>query len=94
MKTAIDSSVLFAIVNREAVGASWENSLAEAAHQGALLITPVVYAELAAGFSDVALLDLELCRLNIIYSPIEQPAAFAAGRIFRAYRQAGGRDCR
>lgn len=90
MKTAIDSSVLIAIVNGEAAGPSWETSLAEAARQGPLLITPVVYAELAAGFSDVALLDAELGRLNVVYSPIEQPAAFAAGQIFRAYRQAGG----
>jgi predicted nucleic acid-binding protein len=88
--TAVDSSVLIAIVNREANGPVWRLALLEAGTEGSLLVSPVVYAELAAGFSDVALLDAELGQLNILYSPIEKPAAFAAGRIFRAYRDAGG----
>ena len=90
MTTAVDSSVLLAIVNGETAGPAWESALAQAAGEGSLLISPVVYAELAAGFSDVALLDAELARLNIFYSPIEKPAAYAAGQIFRAYRRAGG----
>jgi predicted nucleic acid-binding protein len=88
--TAIDSSVLFAVIKGEADAPAWTSALVEAAAEGFLLISPIVYAELAAGFSDIALLDAELARLNILYSPIEQPAAFAAGQIFRTYRQAGG----
>jgi len=49
MTTAVDASVLFAIVKGEADGAAWQSALAAAAGEG-LLLSPIVYAELARAF--------------------------------------------
>jgi hypothetical protein len=90
MITAIDSSVLWAIIKKEENSEAWCEALLGAAAEGALIISPVAFAELAPSASNsVALMDF-LNRLSISYEPISCEAAFLAGETFKAYRKAGG----
>lgn len=90
MITAIDSSVLWAIVKKEEHFETWLEALLGAAAEGPLVISPVAFAELApSAGSEAALMDF-LQRLTISYDPISPEAAFLAGETFKAYRKAGG----
>ena len=90
MITAVDSSVLLAIMNQDGGWRAWERALEQAALQGQLVICEVAFAETSLPFPDVGS-QLEAFRhLQLDYDPILPEAAHLAGRIFRAYRQAGG----
>lgn len=90
MITALDSSVLWAIVNGEPGHESWLQVLFQAATEGPLIISPVAFAELAPSSRDEVELTAYLDRLAIAYSPITPAAAHLAGLTFKRYRQAGG----
>ena len=90
MITAIDSSVLWAIIKQEAGCQSWLELLLRAASEGPLIISPVVFAELAPSTEDAAELTGYLTALSIFYSPLTPEAAHLAGQTFKNYRQAGG----
>jgi predicted nucleic acid-binding protein len=90
MITAIDSSVLWAILKQEPGHAGWLQILQGAAADGPLILCPVAYAELAPSTADAGALDRFLARLAISYSPISETAAHLAGQTFKQYRLAGG----
>ena len=90
MTTALDSSVLWAIIKQEPGHEGWLQSLMHAASEGPLVISPVAFAELAPSTSDEAALTDYLARLAILYDPISPAAAHLAGRTFKRYRQSGG----
>ena len=90
MTTALDSSVLWCIIKREAGYERWVKTLISAASEGPLVISPVAFAELAPSTADEAELLEFLARLAITYEPISPAAAHAAGQSFKRYREAGG----
>jgi predicted nucleic acid-binding protein len=90
MITALDSSVLWAIIKREPGYEVWVQALLGAAAEGPLIISPVAFAELAPSTRDEAGLTFFLGRLSIAYDPISPASAYLAGQIFKRYRQAGG----
>jgi predicted nucleic acid-binding protein len=90
MRTAIDSSVLFSVLNREANGEAWLKRLVECRREGQLLVCDVVYAEISQAFISREETDDALLGLGILYDRIGEEAAFEAGRIFKRYRDAGG----
>ena len=90
MITAIDSSVLWAIVKIEPHHEKWIKILFQAATQGPLIISPVAFAELAASTSHESELTNFLTRLAITFDPISPAAAYLAGQTFKQYRLAGG----
>ena len=90
MTTALDSSVLWAIIRRESGHQRWLQTLMEAASEGPLIISPVAFAELAPSTADEGELLEFLARLAIIYEPISPAAAHLAGLTFKRYRKAGG----
>jgi len=90
MITAIDSSVLWAIIKQEANHEDWLEALLRAARDGPLIICPVAFAELAPSAANAAELGEFLARLSISYSPITPEAAHLAGLTFKHYRQTGG----
>ncbi len=90
MKTALDSSVLLAIFNRETGAEEWMESLIQARKEGQLFICEVVYAELAPAFGTRDRLESTLDRLGVSFDPILPDAAWLAGNVFRRYRKAGG----
>lgn len=90
MTTALDASVLWAILLREPGHERWIEGLIRAAAEGPLVISAVAFAEIAPSASDVADLLSSLGRLAIAYDPISPAAAFLAGQTFKRYREAGG----
>ena len=90
MITALDSSVLWAIVKQEAGHELWLETLAEASSEGSLVVSPVVFAELAPSAGSEARLTAYLSELGITYVPISPAAAYLAGTTFQRYRKAGG----
>lgn len=87
MITAIDASVLWAILKQEAGWESWDHALRQAASEGPLIICPIAFAELAP--SEASLLTF-LSALSIRYDEITPATAFASGEAFKRYRKAGG----
>ncbi len=90
MITAVDTSAILAIFKREASAEGWLLRLAAAARNGPLVISEVVYAELAAFFVRLEDLEHQLDNLGIELLPSSRATLFRAGQIFSAYRQAGG----
>ncbi|MDP3849716.1 MAG: DUF58 domain-containing protein [Luteolibacter sp.] len=90
MITALDSSVLWAILKKEAGHEEWLAALLRAASNGPLIISPIAFAELAPSATDAATLNEFLGQLAISYNPITPAAAHLAGLTFKRYRQAGG----
>jgi len=87
----IDSNVLLDIATNDATWGAWSaNALAECAEIAALLINPIIYAEVSIGFSTIEALDAALP--NHIYRREALPweAGFLAGKCFLAYRKSGG----
>ena len=90
MITALDTSALLAIFKPEPSAHAWLRILEPAAASGPLVISEIVYAELAASFAQAEALDRHLNALAIELLPSRKATLFAAGQIFKRYRQAGG----
>ena len=90
MSTAVDSPVLFALLNKEQGWEEWNRLLREALGDGPLLVCPVVFAEVSMGFPSDAVCLHALQSLGIEYSPFNPEAAWLAGRSFLNYRREGG----
>lgn len=90
MITAVDTSVILAIFKREPSAEAWLRSLAAAARSGRLVISEIVYAELAAFFVRSADLEKQLENLALDLLPSSRATLFKAGQIYYAYRQTGG----
>ena len=90
MITAVDSSVLIAIVQGELTAADWVRTLAVARLKGRLVCCEVVYAEVGAGFATQQDLDKTLATLGIEFEPIQEAASWYAGQVFTAYRRNKG----
>lgn len=89
--TLVDSCVLLDVLTNDPTWAKWsDEALAEARDQGATVINPIIYAEVAGGFDTIEELDealpaSELPRLDLPYA-----AGFVASKAFLAYRRRGG----
>jgi len=90
MRTAVDSSVLWCLINREPTAEAWDTLLRQAASEGELTVCPLVFAELAPAYADADVLLTDLRRLTIRYDPFTPAAAHLAGQVFKEYRLAGG----
>lgn len=90
MTTALDSSVLWAIIKQEAGYEAWMQTLMNAASEGPLIISPIAFAELAPSTADEAELTEFLSQLAIGYSDISPATAYLAGQTFKRYRKSGG----
>ena len=86
MITALDSSVLWAIIKREPGSEAWLRALLAAAAEGPLVISPVAFAELAPSTPDASSLSAFLSQLAIHYDDITPAAAHLAGLTFTRYR--------
>ena len=93
MKTAVDSSVLFAIVKGAPGAAKAQAALETALARGSLCVCAVVVAELGRYFKQGQDLQDFLADCQIDYDPIGVQAAMEAARIMREYaKNKGPRD--
>lgn len=90
MKTAVDTSLLYAIFKNEPNASSLMDSLIQARREGPLLICEIVYAELSPFFQKQTRLDQTLKKMGIQPDPISPDSAWLAGQAFAQYRKAGG----
>jgi hypothetical protein len=90
MSTAVDSSALLTIFKGEAGHEAWIACLAERAATGPLVACAVVWTEVGGFFTDLERLRENMALLMVDFSAITAETAHRAGRLFRAYRNAGG----
>lgn len=90
MRTALDSSVVILLQRRQPGWEIWRDRLTQAASEGPLLISPVVFAECSAGFpsAEIALRQFE--SIQVHYDPVAPDSAYLAGQSFLRYRREGG----
>jgi len=95
MITAIDTNILLDILvpNEQFYEAS-ANALQDAASNGSLLISDLVYAELCVHFETQRECDFFLESNGIRVQALMREAHFLASRAWRRYRQQGGKRTR
>jgi len=87
----VDSNVLLDILEGDSRWFSWSaDRLAECAEHSALIINPVIYAEVSVGFARIEELEEALPHDSFTRRPLPWEAAFLAGKCFVRYRRAGG----
>jgi predicted nucleic acid-binding protein len=92
MITAIDTNVLLdVLIPNERFCALSLRAMEEASACGALVICDLVYAELCIHFAAHRECDAFLDDNEIRVEPLDRVALFQASRIWREYRQSGGR---
>ena len=91
MIAALDTNVLLdVLIDGEPYSAQSRTALDRARDAGEIVVSHIVYAELAGGFEDRQPLDEFVTNLGITLSPIDDTIAWEASRRFRLYRAAGG----
>jgi len=95
--TAVDTNALLALLYEDEHTAASEAALRSAYQDGRLVVTPIVYAELAADgyFDTTSTLDRFLSDLSIQLDEPSRAALFAAGETFQQYtdRRPSGLQC-
>ncbi len=90
MIAAVDSSVLIAIFKNERTGEKWLDLLLELRAENQLAACDVVWAEVAPLFASLETLSANMSAIGVAFSPLDEGAAFEAGRLFSSYRKRGG----
>jgi hypothetical protein len=89
--TAVDSAVLLDVFQEEPGWAARSaDALDAASRAGRLTVCDVVWAEVAGRFASPAAAAAALSTLGIEFDPMTAPAAADAGRLWCAFRDAGG----
>lgn len=88
----VDSCVLIDVIDEDPDWCDWSTTaLDEWSLRGAVLINPVVYAEVSPDFDDPAALDAILEKVGVEYREIPRQALFLAAKAHQAYRRRGGK---
>jgi len=89
--TLVDSNVLLDVITEDEEWLDWSAvALSRAANESALIVNPIVYAEVAARFARIEDLEEALPRAYYQRRPLPWEAAFLAGQCFVKYRKRGG----
>ena len=87
----VDSNVILDVLTDDAEWQDWSAAmLGELGHHSPLVINPVIYAELSAGFTAIEDLDEAVPSSWLRRDALPWAAAFLAGQSFRLYRRRGG----
>ena len=87
----VDSNIILDILTEDPQWFEWSaQKLAEYADQGALVINPIIYAEISTGFSQQHELESAIPADFFRRDPLPYEAAFLAGQSFLEYRRRGG----
>lgn len=89
--TLVDSNVLLDVFTEDPEWFSWSStSLAQRAEESALVINPIIYAEVSVGFARIEELEETLPAAAFRRDPLPWEATFLAGKCFLEYRRRGG----
>lgn len=87
----VDSNVLLDVATNDANWSEWSaTAIATLAERIALVINPIIYAEVSVGYSTVEALDAVLPGSIYRREPLPWAAGFLAGKCFAQYRRRGG----
>jgi len=87
----VDSNILLDIATNDPKWAAWSGrALAECAEHAALMINPIIYAEVSIGFKTIEALNAALPSGIYERTPLPWEAGFLAGKCFLDYRKRGG----
>jgi predicted nucleic acid-binding protein len=87
----VDSNVLLDILIPDPAWEQWSSkALADAGESRVLVINPIIYSEVSAGFERIEDLDAALSTELFRRDPLPWEAAFLAGKSFLEYRRRGG----
>ena len=90
-RVLVDSNVLLDVIKSDPVWSNWSaEALARHLDRGALVINPVIYAEIAFDFDTIEAVDELLPAADYEYAAIPREAAFLAARCHARYRASGG----
>jgi predicted nucleic acid-binding protein len=91
MATLVDTNILIDVFHTRTAFTEWSTEqLAAARAKGLLLINPLIYAEMAAGYATSEELEAALAPSLFRREDLPWEAAYAAGHAFLQYRRAGG----
>lgn len=89
--TLVDSNVLIDLATNDPVWAGWSQArLESAALTGPVHINDVIFAEVSAGYSTIERFEAALADAQVTVDRVPREALFLAGKVFLAYRRAGG----
>lgn len=89
--TLVDSNVLIDLFDEDSEWRDWSDAmLTQCASRGPLVINPIVFAEVSAGFESIDDVEAALPESYLLREPLPWAAAFLAGRAFVRYRRRGG----
>ncbi|MCE9599525.1 MAG: type II toxin-antitoxin system VapC family toxin [Spirochaetia bacterium] len=92
MITAVDTNVIVDVLIADVTfGKSSLEALQAARLRGALIVSDIVWAEIASFVSDEARLETIMSGLSLDYSPLTRSAAERAGKTHALYRKQGGK---
>jgi predicted nucleic acid-binding protein len=87
----VDTCVLIDVFDDDPQWADWSRRQLDAwSSRGALLINPVIYAELAADFDTFEALDAVIERAELELRELSREALYLAGQAHLRYRRRGG----
>lgn len=87
----VDSNVLLDVLEEDPAWYNWSSTqLQQAADRCALIINPIIYAEVSVGFQRIEELEAVLSPEFFQRRPLPWEAAFLAGKCFIRYRKLGG----
>lgn len=91
MITAVDTNVLIDVLTGdERYAAGSARALSACVRDGSVVASEVVWAETAAGYSDLGAFRDTMTRLGVTFAPVQQAAAEAASTAWKLYRAQGG----
>jgi predicted nucleic acid-binding protein len=89
--TLVDSCVLIDLLANDPNWANWSiEKLDQCSRQGALVINPLILAEISPRFETANDLDAALSAVPLVRTPLPWDAAFLAGQAFKVYRLGRG----
>ncbi|MEV6287225.1 type II toxin-antitoxin system VapC family toxin [Kribbella sp. NPDC051770] len=89
--TLVDSCVLLDVLTGDPQWGEWSaQAIATAEVEGELVINPLIYAEVSAGYQQVEEVDAALPANLFRREPLPYEAGFLAAKAFLAYRKRGG----
>ena len=88
----VDSNVILDVAYEDPQWRPWsEAAIERAANEAMLVINPIIYAEISAGFITIEDLDNAVPEPDFDREPLPYSAGFLAGRAFLTYRRRGGK---
>lgn len=90
-RTLVDANVLLDLATNDPDWVVWSvRKLNDARRDGGVAINPIIYAEISVGYARIEECDQAFPESQLERLPLPWDAAFLAGKVFHAYRQAGG----